>query len=97
MSNRLLESIEPKEVFRYFEDLTRIPRCSGKEENVVAYLISFAEQHGFDWWKDEKLNIVIKNLPQKDTNQDQPSYCKLIQIWCAKRIKRLCTILTPTR
>ncbi|WP_211656139.1 beta-Ala-His dipeptidase [Planococcus alpniumensis] len=65
MSNRLLESIEPKEVFRYFEDLTRIPRCSGKEENVVAYLISFAEQHGFDWWKDEKLNIVIKKPATK--------------------------------
>lgn len=65
MSNRLLESIEPKEVFRYFEDLTKIPRCSGKEENVVAYLISFAEQHGFDWWKDEKLNIVIKKPATK--------------------------------
>ena len=31
---RILDDVEPKLVFKYFEDLTRIPRDSGNEEMV---------------------------------------------------------------
>lgn len=65
MSNRILNEIKPKEVFKYFEDLTRIPRCSGKEEKVVEYLIDFANKHGFEWKKDNKLNVLIKKPATK--------------------------------
>src|SRR5699024_2501473 len=37
-----------------------IPRCSGKEEQVVEYLINYAEKHNFEWTKDDKLNVLIK-------------------------------------
>jgi dipeptidase D len=62
---RVLKDVEPKEVFRFFEDLTRIPRCSGKEEKVVAYLFDFAKKHGFDWYQDDKLNVIIKKRATK--------------------------------
>ncbi|WP_052455729.1 aminoacyl-histidine dipeptidase [Bhargavaea cecembensis] len=64
-TERVLENIEPYEVFHFFEDLTQIPRCSGKEEQVVAYLIDFAESHGLDWQKDDHLNLVIKKPATK--------------------------------
>lgn len=60
MYNRVLQDIEPKEVFRYFEDLTRIPRESGNEREVTDYLITFAEKHGLEWYSDEELNVLIK-------------------------------------
>jgi dipeptidase D len=63
--NRVLADVEPKAVFHYFEDLTRIPRCSGKEEKVVAYLIDYATKHGFEWHKDDKLNVIIKKRATK--------------------------------
>lgn len=60
MDNRVLQNIEPKEVFRYFEDLTRIPRESGNENQVTDYLIAFAEEHGLEWFRDETLNVLIR-------------------------------------
>jgi len=59
MENSVLRNIEPKEVFRYFEDLTQIPRESGKERQVTDYLIAFAENHGLEWLRDEALNVLI--------------------------------------
>lgn len=46
MEQRILAQTEPVEVFRYFEDLTRIPRESGNEAAVCAYLVEFAKAHG---------------------------------------------------
>ena len=60
MEDRVLQDIEPKEVFRYFEDLTRIPRESGNEREVTDYLIAFAQKHGLEWFRDEELNVLIK-------------------------------------
>lgn len=60
MKERILSEIEPKEVFRHFEDLTRIPRESGKEQQVTDHLIRFAVEHGLEWQRDEFLNVVIR-------------------------------------
>jgi len=60
MEDRVIQDIEPKEVFRYFEDLTRIPRESGNEREVTDYLIAFAQKHGLEWFRDEELNVLIK-------------------------------------
>lgn len=60
MENRVLQNIEPREVFRYFEDLTRIPRESGNERQVTDYLTAFAEEHGLEWFRDEALNVIIR-------------------------------------
>ena len=60
MKQRILTELEPKQVFRYFEDLTRIPRESGKEQEVTDYLIHFAQEHGLEYQKDEFLNVVIR-------------------------------------
>lgn len=60
MYNRVLQDIEPKEVFRYFEDLTRIPRESGNEGQAVKYLIAFAKKNGLEWYLDEYLNVLIR-------------------------------------
>ncbi len=62
---RLLESVEPKEVFYYFENLTKIPRCSGNEGEVAKYIINFAKEHGFEWYTDKALNVVIKKPATK--------------------------------
>lgn len=58
--NNTLKDIEPKLVFKYFEDLTEIPRCSGQEGKVVDYLIDFAKENNFEYHKDEINNLLIK-------------------------------------
>lgn len=60
MDNRVLQNIEPEEVFHYFEDLSRIPRESGNEKQATDYLISFAKVHGLEWYRDDALNVLIR-------------------------------------
>lgn len=57
---RILEDIAPKELFRFFEELSEIPRGSGKEEKVTDYLIAFARRRGLKWHRDEVFNVLIK-------------------------------------
>jgi len=38
----MLKDLKPKEVFHFFEELTRIPRGSGNEKQASDYLVDFA-------------------------------------------------------
>ena len=60
MENRILANTEPVEVFRYFEDLTRIPRESGNEAAVCAYLVEFAKAHNLEYQTDDVYNIIMR-------------------------------------
>ncbi len=55
-----LDNIEPRLVFRFFEEISQIPRCSGKEEQISKYLVDFAKQNGFKYIQDEAHNVIIK-------------------------------------
>ncbi len=56
----MLEKLSPEGVFRFFEELTGIPRCSGDEKRVSQYLVAFAEERKLEVFQDEALNVVIK-------------------------------------
>ena len=58
MSN--LNNIEPKKVFRYFEEISSIPRGSKKEEKISNYLVNFAKNKGLEVIQDKALNVIIK-------------------------------------
>lgn len=60
MKNRILNNIEPADVFKYFEDLTFIPRESGNEKEVSDYLVDFAVKHDLEWYQDTYYNVLIK-------------------------------------
>lgn len=54
------EGAEPASAFRFFEEISAIPRGSGNEAAVAAYLMRFAEERGL-WAKEDALhNVVIK-------------------------------------
>lgn len=56
----ILSSLEPKQLFHHFEELTRIPRGSGNEKAVSDYLKKFGEDLGLDTIQEDCLNIIIK-------------------------------------
>ena len=58
-------NFEPKKVFTYFEDLTRIPRGSGNEKEVSDYLVEFAKANNLEFIQDEYMNVVIKKPATK--------------------------------
>lgn len=54
-----IKNLEPQIVWKYFYDITQIPRPSKKEERILAYLLDFAKERGFETKQDEAGNILI--------------------------------------
>lgn len=55
----VLSELEPKNVFRFFEDITRIPHGSGNVEQISDFLVSFAKERGLFCVQDELKNVII--------------------------------------
>ena len=51
---------DAKKVFHYFEEISRIPRESGDEKAIAAYLVSFAKERGLEVYSDSHSNVIIK-------------------------------------
>lgn len=62
---RILENLEPKEVFQYFEDICNIPHGSYKEKQISDYCVAFAKEHGLEVIQDELFNIIMKKPATK--------------------------------
>ena len=56
----ILKNLEPKNVFRYFEEISQIPRSSGNEKQISDYLVSVAKGLNLEVIQDDALNIIIK-------------------------------------
>ncbi len=52
-------------ILGYFEEITRIPRESGHEEHIIAYLQKFAADHNLDCRTDEVGNVLITKSATK--------------------------------
>lgn len=56
---RVCEQLEPKKVFAYFEDISRIPHGSGNTKAISDYCVDFAKAHGLTYVQDGDNNVVI--------------------------------------
>lgn len=55
----VLGELEPKKVFHYFEEICGIPHPSYKEKRISDYLVSFAQEHGLEYYQDNLYNVVM--------------------------------------
>jgi len=56
----IFEGYEPQEFFRYFKEITSIPRGSYHEEAISEYFRNFALTRGLEVYQDKLYNIFIK-------------------------------------
>lgn len=56
---RILENIEPKEVFYYFEELCKIPHGSFNTKPVADWLVDFAKNNNLEYSRDNSDNVII--------------------------------------
>ena len=54
MKMGVLSNLEPKKVFYYFEEITKIPHGSGNVEQISDFLVDFAKAHKLFYIQDEK-------------------------------------------
>lgn len=59
MMNKELAQLDYKNIFKYFEEISNIPRGSGNEQEISDYLVSFAKEHNLQYTQDEANNVVI--------------------------------------
>ena len=61
----VLGKLQPQLVFKYFEEISQIPRGSGNEKGISDYLLNFGKKLGLESIQDEALNIIIKKPATK--------------------------------
>lgn len=57
--DKTLEQLDYKGIFRYFSEISEIPRGSGNEQAVSNYLVSFAKEHNLEYTQDEAYNVIM--------------------------------------
>ncbi len=60
-----ISNLKPSEIWKYFDEITQIPRPSKKEEKIIEYLLNFAKEHKLDAEKDSSGNVVIRKAGTK--------------------------------
>ncbi len=55
----VLSNLEPKEVFRYFEEICAIPHGSGDTKRISDHLMKFASEQGLRAQQDELGDVII--------------------------------------
>ncbi|MHB1394109.1 MAG: beta-Ala-His dipeptidase [Clostridia bacterium] len=63
---------EGKPYYKYFEDISAIPRVSFNEKGISDYLVQFAKDRGLWWYRDDLWNVIIKK-PASPGYEDHPT------------------------
>lgn len=69
---RILENLEPQNVFYYFEEICKIPHGSGNTRQISDYLKAFADEHGLYCRQDELNNIIMIKEASKGYENHEP-------------------------
>ncbi len=68
---RVLEGLEPKRVFEYFEGICGFPHGSGNVKAIGEYLVAFAQEQGL-WYVQEACGNVIMKKPATPGYENVP-------------------------
>ena len=71
---KALENLQPAAVWRFFDEILRIPRPSKHEEKISSYLIEYGVNKGFETFTDNVGNVLIRK-PATKGNENRPWVC----------------------
>ena len=54
-----IKELKPYEVFKYFAEISDVPRGSGNTDKIVDYLVDFAIKNHLKYKKDDANNVII--------------------------------------
>jgi len=73
MSNSL-SGLKPELVWKYFAEISKIPRGSKNEKKISAYIVDTAKKLGLEVKQDKVLNVVVSK-PASKGYESAPSVC----------------------
>lgn len=68
----VIEGFKPTTLFKYFEEISAIPRSSGNEKAISEFLISFAKERGLEFYTDELHDVIIKKAGSLGKENNPP-------------------------
>lgn len=71
-----IKELDINGVLKYFYEISRIPRMSGKEENIADYIENFAKQRNLKYIRDIYNNVIIFKDATKWNKSDE---CIMLQ------------------
>lgn len=54
----ILDNLEPRNVFRYFEEICAIPHGSYHTDKIADYVVNFAKVHCLEYSRDAHNNVI---------------------------------------
>ncbi len=85
MDDRLAQ-MDYKGVFKYFSEVSKIPRGSGNEKAISDYMVTFAKEHNLEYTQDDANNvIIIKNASSGYENEPAIILQGHMDMVCEKR------------
>lgn len=67
-----IKGYKPESLFRFFEDISAIPRSSGNEKSISDFLVDFAKTRNLEVYQDNANNVVIKK-PASTGAENKPA------------------------
>ncbi len=67
-----MNNLQPKRVFKYFEEIAAIPHGSGNMDRISAYCMNFAEKQGLEAVRDKANNVIIYKNGSKGYENAEP-------------------------
>ncbi|MGN1420992.1 MAG: hypothetical protein ACI4XC_05715 [Eubacterium sp.] len=81
----ILDNLEPKKVFCYFEEICSIPHGSYHTDKIADYVVDFAKKHNLEYFRDSHNNVVIrKNASPNYTGDSTVIIQGHLDMVCAK-------------
>ena len=66
----IIKGVKNEKPFKYFEEISLIPRASRNEKEIADYVVNFAEKRGLWYLRDEANNVlIVKNATQGRENE----------------------------
>lgn len=67
----IIRGVKNEAPFKYFEEISKIPRASGNERAIATYLVEFAKKLGLKWYMDDANNVlIVKDASQGRENEE---------------------------
>lgn len=67
-----ISNVEPKHLWKHFDEIRKIPHCSGNETELGNYVLAFAKERNLDAERDDNGNIVVR-VPATKGHENAPT------------------------
>lgn len=84
----MLENLTPQNVFKYFEDISKIPHGSGNTKEVSDYVVNVAKEFNLKYIQDEYNNVIVfKNSSAGIDNKEPVMLQAHLDMVCEKNFE----------